>query len=86
MYYSPSLVKYPPTPSIRGNIPNENIILNYFLQNSCSENVNKAMCVETSRSFIFIQSSSIDLLNQRKIVLAHNIGHVSDISLHVYHL
>ncbi len=44
------------------------------------------MCVERSRSFIFIPTSSIDLLNHRKIVLARNIGHVSDTSLHVYHL
>ncbi len=50
------------------------------------QNVNKATCVERSRSFIFIPSSSINLLNQRKIVLAHNIGHVSDTSLHVYQL
>ncbi len=34
----------------------------------------------------FIPSYSIDLLDQRKIVLACNIGHVSDISLDVYHL
>ncbi len=50
------------------------------------QNVNKDMCVERSRLFIFIPSSSIDLLNQRKIVLAHNIEHVSDTSLHVYQL
>ncbi len=41
MYYSPSLVKYPPSPppppSIRGNIPNVNKTLNKILQNSCSE-------------------------------------------------
>ncbi len=36
--------------------------------------------------FNFIPSSSIDLLDQLKIVLSRNIGYVSDISLHVYHL
>ncbi len=42
--------------------------------------------MERSRSFNFIPSPSIDLLDQPKVVLAHNIGHVSDKSLHVYHL
>ncbi len=42
--------------------------------------------MERSRSFNFIPSHLIDLLDQRKIVLALNIGHVSDIFLHVYHL
>ncbi len=91
MYHSPSFVKYPrsplpPQPSIRGNIPNENKAFKQILQNSCSENVKKATCVERSRSFIFIPSLSINLLNQRKIVLARNIRYVSDTSLHVYHL
>ncbi len=42
--------------------------------------------MEWSKSFNFKPSHSIDLLDQRKIVLACNIGHVSDISLHVYHI
>ncbi len=42
------------------------------------------MCVERSRSFIFIPSPSIDLLDKRKIELARNIEHGSDISLHLY--
>ncbi len=41
MYYSPSLVKYPPPhphhSSIRGNIPNENKTLKQILQNNYSE-------------------------------------------------
>ncbi len=41
--------------------------------------------MERSRSYIFYTpSSSINLLNQRKIVLARNIGHASDTSLNVY--
>ncbi len=36
--------------------------------------------MERSRSLNFIPSPSIDLLDQLKIVLAPNIGHVSDIS------
>ncbi len=44
------------------------------------------MCVERSRSFNFIQRQSIDLSDPLKIILARNIGHVSDISLDVYHL
>ncbi len=87
IYYSPSLVKYtspPPHPrlSIRGNIPNVNKILKEIFQNSCSENCQQSHGVERSRSFNFIPSPSINLLDQLKIVLARNIGHVSDISYH----
>ncbi len=38
------------------------------------------------RSFNFIPGRPIDLLDQWNIVLTHNIGHISDKSLHVYHL
>ncbi len=34
----------------------------------------------------YIQSRSLDLLDQQKIVLTCNIGHISDICRHVYHL
>ncbi len=89
MYYSPSFViTPPPTPNRASEVifPMKIRPSNKFCKTAFQKNVNKATCVERSRSFIFIPSSSIDLLNQRKIVLARKIGHVCDTSLCVYHL
>ncbi len=88
MYYSPSFVKYLPLPNRASEVifPMKIKPLNKFCKTAVRKNVTKATSVERSRTFILIPSSSIDLLNQRKIVLAHNIGYVSDTSLRVYHL
>ncbi len=86
MYYSPSLVKYPPTPSIRGNIPNENKILNFFFKQLFGKCQQSHVYGEIKVVYFYTKFVNRSPLNQRKIVLARNIGHVSDISLHVYHL
>ncbi len=89
MYYFPSsFVKYPSPAqqSIRGNIPNEKKAFKQILQKSCSEKCQQSQVCGEVKVVYFYTKFVIDLLNQRKIVLARNMGHVGDTSLHVYHL
>ncbi len=71
--------------SIRGNIPNVNKTLNKILQNSCSEKCQQNHVCGEVKVIQFYTKSVNWSFRPTKIVLAHNIGHVSDKSLHVYH-
>ncbi len=77
------MVKYTPVRNIVGNILVENKILKQTLQNSCS---GKCQQRRDPRSLNFIPSRSLDRFDQQKSVLTRNIGHISDIYCHAYHL